>query len=360
MLLLLSYRSKKRSHNEAKVGKPLLPIARKMPARAVSVALAMLLGAVFCWAAPAGETPRVVASIPPVHSLAAGVMQGVGTPSLIVRGYGSPHTYRMRPSDAARLHGADLVFWVGGVLETFLEKTLSSLPESVRVVPLMETAGLTLLENREGGTWGHHGLHFHEHAHAHAAPDPDGATSTSRDWRRYNPHIWLDPENARQLLGSIARHLAQVDPAHATRYRANAEALSRRVEELARQIEEELSGLGSVPYLVFHDAYPYLEARYGLRAAGSITANPGKLPSVRRIADLRATVARLDIRCIFREPQFDAKFVETTLGDRDITIGVLDPLGIGEKPGPELWFRIMETHARVIGDCLPSARAKAG
>nr|VFJ51928.1 MAG: zinc transport system substrate-binding protein [Candidatus Kentron sp. DK]VFJ53772.1 MAG: zinc transport system substrate-binding protein [Candidatus Kentron sp. DK] len=346
-------------HNEAGEKRPLWHTAvRKRPARAVLAALAMLLATASCWATPAEESPRVVASIPPIHSLVAGVMQGVAAPSLIVRGYGSPHTYRMRPSDAARLHGADLVFWVGSTLETFLEKPLSSLPESARVVPLMETAGLTLLENRQGGPWGHHGAHSHQHGHAYGAADTDGASTTSRDWRRYNPHIWLDPENARQLLGAMARHLAEVDPAHAARYRINAEALSRRVEELADQIEEQLSGLGSIPYLVFHDAYPYLEARYGLRAAGSVTTNPGKLPSVRRIADLRATVARLNIRCIFREPQFDAGFVETTLGDKKVTIGVLDPLGIGEEPGPELWFRIMQTHARVIGDCLSSARPK--
>nr|VFJ49047.1 MAG: zinc transport system substrate-binding protein [Candidatus Kentron sp. FM]VFK08021.1 MAG: zinc transport system substrate-binding protein [Candidatus Kentron sp. FM] len=330
--------------------------------------------------APADEVPRVVASILPVHSLVSGVMRGVGNPSLIVRGYGSPHTYRMRPSDAVKLHDADLVFWIGDTLESFLRKPLSSLPKPVRAVSLMETDGLTLLKNREGGLWEHH----HPALRTEPAPLPGTrhgnfvspiqkhpeeteqhatlAATETHQHLGYNPHIWLDPKNAKQLVKTIAHHLSEVDPVHGTRYEINASDLLQRMEDLAERLRKQLSGLTSVPYLVFHDAYPYLETRYGLQAVGTVTATPDRMPSARRIAELRSAIERLNIRCIFREPQFDAKVIEAALDDanitRPVTIRVLDPLGVGITPGPDLWFHVMENHARVMADCLgPTARS---
>lgn len=339
---------------------PLAPPGRKSDGRRAALPwLPWVLLVVMPWSdAPALEAPRVVASIPPVHSLVAGVMEGVGSPSLIVRGYGSPHAYRMRPSDAVKLHGADLVFRIGDTLEGFLRKPLSSLPKSIRVVSLLETDGLTLLKNREGGLW------QHDHDRVASRGDPEdnraGQTDPGTTFPAHlddNPHIWLDPENAKRLVKAIARHLAETDPAHAARYGTNASALSERIDGLAKRLEKRLSGLQAVPYLVFHDAYPYLEARYGLQPAGSVTANPNTMPSARRIADLRSIVERLNIRCIFREPQFGARWIEAALDGTDVTIGVLDPLGGGLRPGPDLWFRMMADHAEVMTDCLSGARS---
>ena len=98
--------------------------------------------------------------IQPIHSLVAGVMEGVGEPSLIVRGYGSPHAYQMRPSDAATLQTVDIVFWVGLPMETFLQKPISVLPRRATVVELTRVSDLTLLENRHGRPW--EGGHSHE------------------------------------------------------------------------------------------------------------------------------------------------------------------------------------------------------
>nr|VFK80734.1 MAG: zinc transport system substrate-binding protein [Candidatus Kentron sp. SD] len=298
------------------------------------------------------ETPRelsrkslqVVASILPIHSLVAGVMQGIGHPSLIVTGYGSPHTYRMRPSKARRLHNADLVFWVGDTLESFLRRPLASLPKTTQVIPLLKTPGLTLLANRKGGPWKTNTREIH----ASSAPPSKADTHALA----YNPHIWLDPENVRKLVRAIASHLRQIDSGHGARYQANADRLSRRVRALEKTLEKRLAPFRDMPYLVFHDAFPYLERRYGLRAAGAVTANPNHIPGARRVADLRAAMKRQGIRCIFREPQFSAKLIETALEGANTRIGVLDPLGVHLQPGPDHWFQMMTDLARVITDCL--------
>ena len=98
----------------------------------------------------AQAAPKVVASIKPVHGLVAGVMEGVGQPSLLVRGGGSPHSYSLRPSEARSLSEADLVFWVGDSLEGFLAKPLEALAGRARVVTLTEAPGIARLVGGSG------------------------------------------------------------------------------------------------------------------------------------------------------------------------------------------------------------------
>ena len=105
---------------------------------------------------------KVVASIKPIHSLVAGVMEGTGTPTLIVEGAGSPHTYALKPSQARRLQEADLVFWVGNTLEPFLQKPLESIASKATTVTLMDVDGLNQITFREGGAFDAHGHNDHK------------------------------------------------------------------------------------------------------------------------------------------------------------------------------------------------------
>ena len=102
---------------------------------------------------------KVVTSIKPIHSLVSAVMEGVGEPSLLVKGAGSPHTYSLKPSQAKQLQEADLVFWMGHDLEAFLENSIESIATNAKSVPLMDSHSLTKLEFREGGAFEDHGDH---------------------------------------------------------------------------------------------------------------------------------------------------------------------------------------------------------
>ncbi|MBO23435.1 MAG: zinc ABC transporter substrate-binding protein, partial [Rhodospirillaceae bacterium] len=114
--------------------------------------------------------PAVVVSIKPIHSLVAGVMQGIGTPSLIVQGGGSPHAFTLRPSNARALQNADVIFWVGPSLETFLDGPIDTLGDKARVVSLTEAHGLQHMAFREGGPFEAH-AHNHEDDHGDHAKD---------------------------------------------------------------------------------------------------------------------------------------------------------------------------------------------
>ena len=208
-------------------------------------------------AAPAAAQPKIVTSFPMLQSLAAAVS---GTePQSIVRGGGSPHTYSMRPSDARALEQADLVIWIGEDYEGFLERPIKALGTRARVLELAEAPGVATLKSREGGVWEGEG---HSHAHAgHHHGDVDG-------------HMFLDPKNAAAFGRAIAATLSEIDAPNAQHYRANAEALATKLDALDAELAATLRPLAGKPFIVFHDSLQYLEKRYGLTPAGSITVSP--------------------------------------------------------------------------------------
>ena len=464
---------------------------------------------------------KVIASIKPVHSLVAAVMEGVGKPELLVEGAGSPHTYSLKPSQAKKLQEADLVFWMSHDLEAFLENSIEGIAANATSVPLMDAHGLIKLDFREGGAFdahahdehddhddhkdhddhghddhddhkkddhddhghddhddhkkddhddhghddhddhkkddhddhghddhdddhaghghgdhafewagvfelsagtykwsfakvdgayadpamkmaivasdhiedseeaaeamlesddtnssvnndvlrvsdkaytlnfddtkdmtvftvkiekdgaytfftehmpfefeasehffkdlagadvepiaqepdmGHHDEHHGEHAHkGHDDHDDHGHHGT-------DPHVWLDPVNAKAMIHEIEEALIEADPANASAYEANAEAMMSKLDNLVAEIDAELQPVKGRGYVVFHDAYQYFENRFGVSAVGSITVSPEVLPGAERVAELREKVRNLDATCVFSEPQFEPKLVMT-------------------------------------------------
>lgn len=284
----------------------------------------------------------MVASIAPLHSLVAGVMDGIGTPALIVQGYGSPHSYQMRPSDAAALQAADLVFWIGEPLETFLQKPLRALPRKARVVTMIDTPGLRLLPNRGGGVW----EAGHSEQHAPRERNTGSAPAT------LDPHIWLDPTNAKHLLAVIANQLGTADPTNAARYLANGQQLETRIDDLDRELDARLARVRGIPFIVFHDAFQYFELRYRLRSVGSVFSSPERLPGAKRVQTLRAQIRELGVRCIFQEPQFESALIKTLSEGTAARVAAIDPLGVAFQPSGDAYFKMMQANTTVIVDCL--------
>lgn len=305
--------------------------------------------------------PAVVASIGPVHSLVAAVMAGVGEPTLLVKGAASPHTASLRPSEAAALQRADVVFWVGEDLETFLRKPLSALPDRAEVVALASAPGVRLLPAREGDDWGEH-AHADEHGHAEEHGDEhghdhgddakeDGAGGHGAE-EAADMHVWLDPENARAMAGAAAAALTKVDPERAEIYAANAKALNRRLDALDAELRGLLAPVADKPYIVFHDAYQYFENRYGLSPAGAITFSPERAPGARTLSEIRERIKSSGAVCVFREPQFEPDLVKTVVAGSFARVGVLDPIGADIAPGPDAYPTLLTRLGSSLSDCL--------
>jgi len=290
--------------------------------------------------------PKVLATIKPLHALAASVMDGVGSPSLLLRASASPHTYALKPSDAQALQKADLIFWIGPDYEAFMAKSMRSLPKSARVLQMSKLPGVTLLATREGGVWEEeaHG-HNHGHNHAHDAKGHD----------EEDMHLWLDPINAKAILAAMSEALGRADAPNAARYATNATAAAAEIDALDAELATKLAPLKDKPFIVFHDAYQYYEKRYGLNAVGSITVTPDRVPGPRRLSDLRKKITEQGALCVFSEPQFTSGLVGTVLSGTKARGGVLDPLGAAAPDGPGGYAGLMRGIANGLSNCLLTA-----
>lgn len=295
------------------------------------------------------EPPAVVASIRPLHSLVAQVMAGVGAPSLLVQGAGSPHTYSLKPSEARALAGARAVFLIDESFETFLVKPLANLAKTAKVVAIADAAGIKTLPRREGGPWEEHD-HGHDHAKDKHGKDKD--KDHDHDHGAVDGHLWLDVANARAILGVVVATLAEIDPPNAARYRANAARADADLAALDGELAETLKPIAARPFIVFHDAYQYLEARYGLTAAGSVTVSPDKPPGAKRLTVLRERIAAQKIACVFSEPQFKPAVAQSLAKDGGARTGVLDPNGADIPQGPGHYAAMMRALAGSLRECL--------
>ena len=307
----------------------------------------------------ASAAPRVVVSIKPLHSLVAGVMKGVGAPGLLMRGAASPHTFSLKPSDARMLARARVIFWVGEVLAPGLKRPLEVLPKKAKVLALAEIKGLELRKLREGGLWeGRDDDHGEEKQAGAKDDDHDKEKAEAKghhgeeDHGGFDAHIWLDPMNARKWVDAIAHELGVADPGNRKKYEANARNLKVRIEGLHKELKRMLAPVKGAPYIVFHDAYQYMEKRYGLTPIGSVTLSPEKKPGSARLVEIRKKIRGLKSICVFTEPQFQPRLVQIIMGGTGAGTGVLDSLGASVPAGENAYFTLMRAMAKSLRTCL--------
>ena len=194
---------------------------------------------------------RVVVTSKPIHSLVSSVMAGVAEPDLLVDGTASPHSYAMKPSDARKVQNAQVLFRVSEEFEPFTAKLVATLPSSVQVVSLVVAPGLKRLPIRKGGALEEDD---HEHSRDH---HPHHRDADDHEHATYDPHVWLDPENAKAMVSHIADVLNRLTPENAAIFRANAEAEIARISALSEELQRDLASVSAKPFLVHHDAVQY-------------------------------------------------------------------------------------------------------
>jgi zinc transport system substrate-binding protein len=275
---------------------------------------------------PANAEIKVVTSIKPIHSLASYLMDGVGKPDLIVDGYSSPHNFALKPSHAKMLQDADLIFWVGEDLENFLEKPLNSIAKKAEKIELIEIKGLKKLKFRERNVFDEHD-HGHkedEHDdHAKKEDDHDDHDHDKEDHKEddhddhgheghahgeYDPHIWLDPMNAKVILNEMAEHLIENDQKNASKYKDNLKKSNKDLDKLIKNVKSELNK--DFKSIVFHDAYQYFEKRFNVNILGAFTVNTDVMPGAEQLAEIREIIEHDKVSCVFSEPQFNPDIIQ--------------------------------------------------
>jgi zinc transport system substrate-binding protein len=317
----------------------------------------------FTFFVPANADIKVVASIKPIHSLASYLMNGVAKPDLIVDGYASPHGFAMKPSHAKMLQNADLIFWVGEDVENFLEKPLGSIAKKAEKIELMQIKGLQVLKFRERNIFDDHDDHGHddhdkkEDHDSHAKKedhDDHGKKEDHDDHERnahgeFDPHIWLDPINAKVILNEMVEHLIENDPKNEAKYKSNLDEALKDIDKLTIDVMTELSN--SVSSIVFHDAYQYFEKRFNVNILGAFTVNTDVMPGAEQLAEIREIIEHDKVACVFSEPQFNPDIIKAVAKDMNIKTGVIDPLGATLNPGKDLYFSLIKNMSASFKGC---------
>lgn len=277
------------------------------------------------------KTPRVVATIPPIHSLVAMVLEGIAEPDLIVKGFASPHNYAMAPSDASKVAHADIIFWAGPSLEGFLVKSMNNLDATTRVVALGDA------EPSESHADHAEKEHKHTHEHHHDGPDQ---------------HFWLSPARAKQALELIATALTETLPTQSQLINTNKETALATLAALEAELKSVVDPIRGEQAVVLHDAYSQFTEHFGLKPLIALSVTPEHRPGPAQLRKIRHTIQEHNIRCVFREPQYPKRYTALLIEGSSAQEGTLDPLGGDLTPGAKLYAELMTRLAKSLRDCM--------
>ena len=324
------------------------------------------------------EPPRVVADVAPVHSLVAQVMEGVGSPSLLVEPGGDVHHLAMRPSVARALEQAQLVVQVGPELTPWLAEPLERISDGTTVLTLLQAPGWEPRRFDEaedsvgeatpaGADATHDGEHDHEEDHGHGdnhghEDDHDHEDTHGHDDHDHaeeghahdgiDPHAWLDPRIAAVWVEAIRAALTESDPDNADTYARNAAAATDRLAALEEEVSRRLLALPTGGWIAPHAAYGYFEDRFSFPSSGAVFDVEDAAPGPAHLAELRAAVADGSVTCVLSGAGGDTRPAEMLTSGSAAGTGTLDATGAGLEPGPALYGDLLTGIADALEGCL--------
>ena len=312
----------------------------------------------------ASETKGVVSTIQPINSLVNAVIGNTGKTISLIPAKASPHEYKLKPSDTKKLQNANIIFFVSDHLETSLTKVFKNLPKNIKIINLMEDAGIKHLAIRDNEAWERHDHHHrhgdHDDYDKHVKKDDDhdhDKHSKKHDdhddhEKEDDVHIWLSPDNAVKIIKKINKELSLFFPENAKTYNQNANQMIKKINQLKVELKKELLGIKDEPFIVFHDAYQYFETSFDLNAVGSVALEGDIASSPKQISFIKDKIVKLKASCVFQEPQFDSRLVQIVVESTNAQIGILDPLGVNIKSGENFYLQLLKNMAKSLKDCL--------
>ena len=165
----------------------------------------------------------------------------------------------------------------------------------------------------------------------------------------FDPHIWLDPVNAKVILKEMAEHLIENDSKNEATYKSNLKKALNDIDKLTADVKTELNK--SVASIVFHDAYQYFEERFNVNILGAFTVNTDVMPGAEQLKEIREVIEHDKVACVFSEPQFNPDIIKAVAKDMNIKTGVVDPLGATLNPGKSLYFDLIRNMSASFKGC---------
>ena len=312
----------------------------------------------------ASETKGVITTIQPINSLVSAVIGNTGKSISLIPAEISPHEYKLKPSDAKKLQEGNIIFYVSNHLESSVTKVFENLPKNIKIINLMEEAEINHLEIRDNEAWERHDHHGHDdhddhdkHGKKHDDHDDHDKHGKKHDDHddheiEDDVHIWLSPDNAIKIITKVKKELSLYFPENANVYNQNATKFIAKINNLKKELTQELSPIKDKPYVVFHDAYQYFEKTFGLNAVGSVALEGDIASSPKQISFIKDKIVKLKASCVFQEPQFDSKLVKIVVEGTKAQIGTLDPLGVNVSGKEDFYLQLLRNMSKSLKECL--------
>jgi protein SCO1/2 len=277
--------------------------------------------------ANANETPKVIVSIKPIHSLVTALMRGVAIPKLIVEGRTTPYKFKISAAQQEKLKKADLIVWIGPELEKFLVHPLNELGPKSRLVELLSNRDLKILPARN--------------------------QTDQRD-----PFLWLDVRNAELLVDILFEAIVATDPSRLAQYEKNRSSLKQQIAHLDREFEYNFRSVAAGVGSAYHDTQQYFQQSYGLKLLGFVSKSPDQPADTARLLSALTSLNGQKTRCFFIEKGLQEDNLPILSRYANINISTLDSFATDFSPGPKLYEKMMRFNFNAIAGCFKKTGAK--
>ncbi|MET9135699.1 zinc ABC transporter substrate-binding protein [Streptomyces parvulus] len=312
---------------------------------AVAAAAALGLGTLSACSSDssaAGNTDKldVVASFYPMQYLAEEIGGDHVNVTTLTEPGQEPHDLELSARQTAQMGEADAVLYLKSLQPTVDEAVAQS-----DVKTKIDAAGLTKLED--------HGSVEHDHGAEGHSGEEHAEEGHSEDGHALDPHVWLDPVKYAEIAEGVAKSFEKADPDHADAYRANADALAKKLGDLDTAFKDGLADTGSKVFFTNHAAFGYLAERYGLTQEAINGLDPESEPSPARIKELQEEARADGVTTVFYETLVSDKTARTLAKDAGLKTDVLDPLeGITDKSKGDDYVGVMEANLKALQAAL--------
>jgi zinc transport system substrate-binding protein len=298
-------------------------------------------------ATPAASKPlKIVTDIAPIYSLVSQITGETDNLTLLLDSGASPHDYAMKPSHAKDMQTADLIVFTGFGLTPWIEKPLETLGKNAIHLSLMDTENTFVLDFRKSVVFEEYHDDDHDVKHEDDRDDAHG-----HHHGNYDPHGWMDPENAMVWLNHIAQKLSKLDPENAEKYNRNNGVAQQNLTTLQLEVTRVLAQSAGKEVLFFHDAYQYFEHRFDIAAVGAITLADDAKVTPKQLRTIERLFEHHNVQCVLTEPATKTDWINNLAG-ANVKQTPLDPLGATFTLGPDLYGQMIKSTAKQIANCL--------
>ena len=304
---------------------------------ACTLSLSLLTG---CGTQPADTAAgdgrlRVLTSFYPMYDFACKIGGDCIDVTNMVPSGTEPHDWEPSTNDLKNLEKADVFIYNGADMEPWADDLLVSRSDTLRVVEASENVELRTTDGE------------HEHAHEHEDADHHHGD--------FDPHVWLDPENAKIEMEAIRDALCAADPENSTVFQSNYEKYAAELDALDAEFREKLAPLPNRTIVVAHEAFGYLCDAYGLTQVGIEGLSPDSEPDPGRMAEVIDFVREHSISTIFFEELVSPKVAEAIASETGAQAKLLSPLeGLSDEQaaaGAD-YFSVMHDNLAALMEAL--------